>query len=70
MEDEKIKPRRSSIKERVEILTRKSSGARPNSVDDPENEEGVGRKRRSTYVRERAMFINNKIKEGNFKDNL
>jgi hypothetical protein len=60
-------PRRSSIKERVEkMLTRNSAGARPNSVEEDENETSGTRKRRSTYVKERALFINNKIKEGKF----
>jgi len=65
-ENESPKPRRSSIKERMEkMLTRNSVGARPNSVEDDEKETGI-KKRRSTYVKERALFINNKIKEGNF----
>ena len=63
-QNDNSKPRRSSIKERVEkMLTRNSVGARPNSVEDDEKEIGT-RKRRSTNVKDRALFLNNKIKEG------
>ena len=67
MEESKIpKPRRSSIKERVDqIHKRNSVGARPNSVENDDNVPGE-KKRRSTLVKERALFINNKIKDRNF----